>query len=78
MNCATQDKYIVYPSCQHCLKGVQVDGNGHFCSLHQWQRAPVHRFALRIILSDWDGSEVWAVLFDELVTKLLAQAVKMR
>ena len=34
--------------------------------------APVHRFALRIILSDWDGSEVWAVLFDTLLTKVPA------
>ena len=27
---------------------------------------------MRIILSDWDGSEVWAVLFDTLLTKVLA------
>ena len=57
----TQHKYV-YASCQHCLKGVQPDGNGYCCHVHQWQHVPVYRFALRVLLSDW-GAEVWGVIF---------------
>ena len=71
INCATQDKYLVYASCQHCLKGVQVEGNGYYCSVHQWQRVPVYRFALRVLLSEWEGAEIWGVIFDEVATKVL-------
>ena len=56
VTCATKDKYIVYASCAHCLKGVQRQNN---------------RFALRVLLSDWIGSEVWATVFNETAAKVL-------
>ena len=71
LNCPTQDKYIVYASCPHCLKGVHLDHNGYFCSVHQWQRVPVYRFALRILLSDWIGSECLSTVVDETAAKVL-------
>ena len=60
LNCATQDKYVVYASCPHC-----------FCPIHQWQPVPVYRFALRILLSDWLGGECWATVFNETAAEVL-------
>ena len=71
INCTTQDKYIIYASCQHCHKGVQSDGSGYYCPVHQWQCVPVYRFTLCVLLSDWEGARVWAIIFDELATKVL-------
>ena len=65
-NCATQDKYIIYASCQHCLKGVQPDGTCFYCPVQQCVR-----FTLRVLLSDWEAGEVWAAIFDELSIKVL-------
>ena len=67
LNCATQDKYILYVSCPHCLKGVHLENNGYFCQVHQWQRVPVYRFALRILLAEWIGSECWSTVFDDTI-----------
>ena len=50
---------------------MQPDGNGYYCPVHQWQRVPVYMFALRVLLSDWEGRETWTVIFDELATKVL-------
>ena len=71
VNCATQDKYIVYASCAHCLKGFQRQNNGYYCSVHQWQRVPVYRLALRVFLQDWIGTEIWVTLFNEMTAKAL-------
>ena len=57
VTCATQDKYIVYASCPHCLKGVQLENNGYYCPVHQWERVPVYRFTLRVLLQDWTKTE---------------------
>ena len=72
VNCATQDKYIVYASCEHCLKGVQQQNNGYYCPVHKWQRVPVYRFALRVLLQDWIGTEIWVTLFNEIAAKALS------
>ena len=37
---------------------------------HQWQRGPVYKFALRVLLQDWIGTESWITLFDEMATAL--------
>ena len=50
---------------------MQPDGNGYYCPVHQWQRVPVYRFTLRVLLSDWEGAETWTVICDELSTKAL-------
>ena len=71
LNCATQDRYIVYASCPHCLKGVPLENNGYFCPVHQWQRVPLYRFALRILLADWVGSECWSTVYDDTAAKVL-------
>ena len=71
LNCATQDKYIVYASCQHCLKGVHLESNGYFCPVHQWQRDSMYRFAVRVLLSDWVGAQFWSTIFDETAAKFL-------
>ena len=71
VTCATQDKYIVYASCPHCPKGVQRHNKGYYCPVHQCQRGPVYRFALRVLLQDWIGSETWITLFDEMAAKAL-------
>ena len=39
INCARQHKDVVYAACSHCLKGVDTQGNGYYCSVHHW----VHR-----------------------------------
>ena len=65
VQCAVQEKYIIYASCQHCNKRVILENNGYVCSIHRWQRVPVYRFALRILLADWIGSECWVNLFNE-------------
>ena len=31
----------------------------------------MYRFALRLLLSDWEGGECWITVFDELPTKYL-------
>ena len=69
VTCAKQDKYIVYASCALCLKSVQVENNGCYCPVHQWQRVPVYRFALRVLLQDWIGTEAWATLFGNVAAK---------
>ena len=71
LNCATQDKYVVYASCPHCLKGMHPENNDCFCPIHQWQPVPVYRFALRILLSDWLGGECWATVFNETAAEVL-------
>ena len=71
VTCATQDRYIVYASCAHCRKGVQRQNNCYCCPVHQYQRVPVYRFALRVLLSDWIGPEVWATVFNETTAKVL-------
>ena len=50
---------------------MHLETNGYFCSVHQWQRVPAKRFALRILLSDWIGSECWSNVFDETAAKVL-------
>ena len=74
VTCATRDKYIVYASCPHCLKGVQRQNNGYYFSTHQCQRIPMYRFALRV-LQDWIGTETWITLFDEIAAKVLGFTV---
>ena len=69
VQCAVQEKYIVYASCQHCNKRVIPENNG--CPIHRWQRVPVYRFALRILLADWIGSECWITLFNEKAVQVL-------
>ena len=71
VNCTTQDTYIVYVSCPHRLKGVQRQNNGYFCPVHQYQRVPVYRFALRVLLANWIGTEMWATVFNETAEKVL-------
>ena len=71
VQCAVQDKYIVYASCQHCNKRVIPENNGYVCSMHRWKRFPVYRFALRILLADWIGSECWVTLFNEKAVQVL-------
>ena len=71
LNCATQDKYVVYASCPHCLNGMHPENNDCFCPIHQWQPVPVYRFALRILLSDWLGGECWATVFNETAAEVL-------
>ena len=71
VTCATQDKYVVYASCPHCPKGIQRHDKGYYCPVHQWQRGPVYRFALRVLLQDWIGTETWITLFDEMAAKAL-------
>ena len=69
--CATQDKYILYASCPHCLKGVQWQKQCYYCPVHQWQRGPVYRYNLRVLLQDWIGTEIWVSLFNEVAAKVL-------
>ncbi len=71
VQCAVQEKYIVYPSCRQCTKRVVPDGNGYACPIHRWQRVPSYRFCLRILLQDAIGSEVWATLFNEKAVNVL-------
>ena len=71
VQCAMQEKYVVYASCQHCNKRVIPENNGYVCSVHRWQRVPVYRFALRILLADWIGSEYWVTLFNEKAVQVL-------
>ena len=71
VTCATQDKYILYASCAHCPKGVQRHKKGYYCPVHQWQRGPMYKFALRVLLQDWIGTEIWVTLFNEMATKAL-------
>ena len=54
-----------------CCKGVHLQSNGYFCPSHQWQRVPMYRFTLRVLLSDWRGSELWGTVFDETAAKAL-------
>ena len=63
--------YILYASCQHCNKRVIQEHNGYVCHIHRWQRDPVYRFALRILLADWIGSEFWVTLFNEKAVQVL-------
>ena len=71
VQCDVQEKYIVYPSCQHCNKRVIPENNGYVCPIHRWQRGPVYKFALPILLHDWIGSECWATLFNEKAVQVL-------
>ena len=71
VQCAVQEKYIVYASCQHCNKRVIPENNGYVCSRHRWQLVPVYRFALRILLVDWIGSKCWVTLFNEKAVQVL-------
>ena len=71
VQCAVKEKYIVNASCQHCNKRVIPENNGYVCSVHRWQRVPVYRFALRIFLADWIGSECWVTLFNEKAVQVL-------
>ena len=71
VQCAVQDKYIVYPTCQQCNKRVIPENNGYVCPIHRWQRVPMYRFALRVLLQDWIGSECWVTLFNEKAVQVL-------
>ena len=71
VQCAVQEKYIVYPSCQQCNKRVIPENNGYVCPIHRWQRGPVYKFCLRILLQDAIGSECWATLFTEKAVQVL-------
>ena len=68
---ATQDKYVVYISCSQCFKGVQRRNQGYYCPQHQWQRSPMYRYNLRVLLQDWIGTESWVSVFDAVAVKLL-------
>ena len=71
VQCAVQEKYIVYPSCQQCNKRVSPENNGFVCPIHRWQRGVVYQFAMRILLQDAIGSEVWATLFNAKAVQVL-------
>ena len=71
VQCAVQEKYIVYPSCQHCNKRVSSENNGYVCPIRRWQRVPLYKFALRVLLADWIGSECWVTLFNEKAVQVL-------
>ena len=71
VQCAVQDKYIVYPSCQQCNKRVSPENNGYVCPIHRWQRGVVYQFAMRILLQDAIGSEMWATLFNAKAVQVL-------
>ena len=71
VQCAVQEKYIVYPSCQQCNKRVIPENNGYVCPIHRWQRGTLYKFALRILLQDAIGSEFWAELFNEKAVQVL-------
>ncbi len=71
LNCAAQDRYVVYASSQQRQKGVHPEGKGFRCPVHLWQRGVVYMFALRLLLSDWEGGECWGTVFDELATTFL-------
>ena len=71
VQCAVQEKYIVYPSCQQCNKRVSPENNGYVCPIHRWQLGAVYKFALRILLQYAIGSEVWATLFNEKAVQVL-------
>ena len=75
VQCAVQEKYIVYPSCQQCKKRVSPENNGYVCPIHRWQRGTVYQFALRILLQDAIGSEVWATLFNDKAVQVLGFTV---
>ena len=66
-----QEKYIVYPSCQQCKKRVTPENKGYVCPIHRWQRGVVYQFAMRILLQDAIGSEVWATLFNDKAVQVL-------
>ena len=68
---AVQEKYIVYPSCQQCNKRVIPENNGYVCPIHRWQRGVVYRFAMRVLLQDAIGSEVWGTIFNDKAVQLL-------
>ena len=68
---AVQEKYIVYPSCQQCKKRVTPENKGYVCPIHRWQRGVVYQFAMRILLQDAIGSEVWATLFNDKAVQVL-------
>ena len=61
----------MYASRQQCTKRVIQESNGYVCPIHRWQRVPVYRFALRILLADWTGSECWSTLFDKKAVQVL-------
>ena len=71
VQCAVQEKYIVYPSCQQCNKRVIPENNGYMCPIYRWQRGPVYKFALRILLQDAIVSEFWVTLFNEKAVQVL-------
>ena len=71
VQCAVQEKYNVYPSCQQCNKRVIPENNGYVCPIHRWQRGLVYKFALRILLQDAIRSEFWATLFNEKAVQVL-------
>ena len=71
VRCAVQDKYIVYPSCQQCNKCVIPENNGYVCPIHRLQRGAVYKFALRVLLADWIGSECCVTLFNEKAVQVL-------
>ena len=66
VQCAVQEKYIVYRN-----KRVIPENDGYVCPNHRWQRDPVYKFALRILLADWIGSECWVTLFNEKAVQVL-------
>ena len=76
VTCSTQEKCILYASCPHCPKGVQLQKQGYYCPVHQWQRVPVYRYNLRVLLQDWIGTEIWVSLFNEVAAKVLGFSAK--
>ena len=71
VQCAVQEKYIIYPACQQCNTRVTPENNGFVCPIHRWQRGVVYQFAMRILLQYAIGSEVWATLFNAKAVQVL-------
>ena len=47
------------------------ENKGYVCPIHRWQRGVVYQFAMRILLQDAIGSEVWATLFNDKAVQVL-------
>ena len=54
--------------------GLQQHNKGYSFPVHKWQRGPVYRYILRVLLHDWIGTEIWVSLFNEVTAKLLGFA----
>ena len=71
---AWQDnKLVCYPSCTKCMKTVKVCPNGGYvCETQKWQGfPPTNRFATHMLLVDWNGDQLWATAFADIMKVLL-------